>query len=108
MQYVFDGVFFKAVKITGPNHNLLGLSLNGSNDIKVTSLGEEADSCIDSDEVLRQVTEGIEDINSELGTKYSIKEIQFIHTDSPSDYIYNELTKSIITRIHEGGEFTKV
>jgi len=108
MQYVYDGVFFKAVKITGPKHNLLSLSLGESNDITVTKLGDEAVSCIESNDVLRQVKEGLNDINIELGTNYSINEIQFVCSDTPSGNIYNELTKKIILRIHEDGEFSRV
>lgn len=111
MQYIYDGEFYKIVKITGPKHNILSLCFTKNiNEIEVADLNKLADdgANIDPSEVKNQVLIGIREINNELCTDYKVSKIQFISSDSYSNTIYIELTKNIIRRIEKGGEFTFV
>lgn len=109
MQFVYDGQFYKAVKISGPKHNLLSISLGKSEQTTITALKQGLDyrQLVDEDDVLSQVTSGIEQLNAELGTDYFVEKIQFVPSDTPSQTVYNELVKAIVTRVHEGKEFIK-
>ena len=109
MQYIYDGQFYKAVKITGPKHNLLGISFGKCDCPEILALCKENDEIIiDESDVLSQVKNGIEKINEELGTEYSVSQIQFVPSDTPSKVIYDELTQEIVKRLHKGDEFVKV
>jgi len=109
MQYIYDGEFYKAVKISGPKHNLLGISFGMCDCPKILSLNKKSDeSLIDENDVLSQVKNGIEKINEELGAEYSVSQIQFVSSDTPSEVIYDELAQEIVKRLHQGGEFVKV
>jgi hypothetical protein len=108
MQYVFDGQFYKVVKVTGPRHNLLGLSFGECAEPAVIALGDDKSHAIVAEEVLQQVISGVDDMNAKLGTTYLVKQIQFVLSDTPSNSIYRELAQSIVKRLHEAGEFTRV
>lgn len=112
MQFVFDGKFYKVIKITGPTHNMLGLVLDKdkSHDIETIALKlkmDEKDN-IDPLDVKSQVMSGIEAVNHELGVKYTVEKIQFVPSDTPSESVYKELAIEIIKRLIAGGKFTKV
>lgn len=112
MQFVFDGKVYKAVKITGPKHNMLGLSFAEDNEdvsnIDVLSLDikSETEKNISALEVKNQVLSSIKEMNSLLGVHYKIKQIQFISSDTPSSTVYKELTREIIKRLISGYKFT--
>lgn len=112
MQFVFDGKFYKAIKITGPAHNMLGLALEEikNHEIEIISLGSRmiAENNINELDVKNQVLSGIETINNEFGLKYFIAKIQFIPSDTPSESVYTELTIEIIRRLITGGKFTQI
>ncbi len=111
MQFLYDGSFYKAVKVSGPKHNLLAISL-GSNckapEIIELSSKEKGSQRLDSDEVLSQVVFGLEQVNQELGTNYMVEAIQYVPSDTPSKQVYIELTQLIIKKIHEGGDFVRL
>ncbi|MCB0486029.1 MAG: hypothetical protein KDC47_07535 [Flavobacteriaceae bacterium] len=114
MQFYFDGEFYKAIKVTGPAHNLLGISIcssnNGDQSIEHASLGSEVETIknMTFHEVKEQVIDGLQEINNSLGTSYIIDKIQFLQSDSTSETIYKELTIAIIKRLFEGGEFKNI
>ncbi len=107
MQFVYDGKFYKAAKISGPKHNFLAISFGSCQSPTISSLKskEEAPQAIEADDVLAQVTAGINKINAELGTHYSIERAQFIPSDTPSSTVYSELTMAIARRLYDGDEF---
>ncbi len=111
MQYIYDGEFYKIVKITGPKHNMLSLSFGEKQaSIEVSDLDKSANETlsISACSVENQVRIGIKEINNELNTNYNVLKIQFISSDSPSDSIYIELTKKIVKRLKSGGEFIRL
>lgn len=111
MQFLFDGEFYKAIKITGPKHNLLGLRFTSANDIikklEVIALQKDKNSAvtITVDEVKNQVMKGLDEINEELNTNYKIIQIQFIPSDTASTTVYKELTKEIVKQLVTGNGF---
>lgn len=112
MQYFYDGKFYKIVKISGPQHNMLALAFGESNlDIEVTDLEESSDKTlvsISQSDVKNQVLFAVEEANKELGTNYAVIKIQFVSSDSPSKSIYVELTKQILKRLKSDGAFIRI
>ena len=106
MYFVTDGVVFKAVKITGPTHNYLGLTFSSEPiaEIKIEALvlDEVEPAQLDSKEVCKWVKFGVEQANNDLFASYHVKEIQFVQSDSPPVEIYAELAKKIVERMHAG------
>jgi len=108
MQFIKDGEVYKVIRITGPTHNIVGLVFSDipNCEINVVPLGEKTEiSKISAEAVKKQVIEGLELINSELGLQYKIKEIQFDPSDSPSKCIYKELTMEIVNHVNFGHTF---
>lgn len=110
MQFLYDGTYYRAIRITGTKHNLLGLSLGSSESVKISKLqaSEMHNATIESDDVLTQVISGLKEINHQLQSNYHITEVQFVSTDTLDKDIYKMLTKELISRIHHNHEFTKV
>lgn len=111
MQFIFDKGVYKVARITGPQHNLLGVRLADSENItNVVSLSikDNEGPLIDGDEVLGQVEAGLVAINKELDSEYFISEIQFLPSDTNSPSVYNLLIQELIKRIDSKGEFIEV
>lgn len=107
MQFLFDGIYYKAARITGPKHNLLGLCLGTSEPVIISKLPipNESKELVDEAEVLLQVEAGLAEINHELKTNYAVEKIQFLPTDTPCKTTYKNLTKAIITHLHKEQKF---
>jgi hypothetical protein len=104
MQFIQDNEWYRAVRITGPAHNLLGLCFggaSGNDDVVVQSLPtqEKEIDRISGDDVRQHVLDGVADVNRSLGVSYNVTKIQFVPSDSPPVDIYRFLAKSIIERI---------
>ena len=105
MIFTYDGEFYKIVKITGPSHNLLGLSFfNNNEDIIETSiiaLDEKNSKVqnIEKKDIMQQVKLGLEEANKKFSVNYKIKKIQYLKSDTYSSEIYKELTKIIIKNL---------
>jgi hypothetical protein len=111
MQFILDNDVYKVARITGPEHNFLGIRLADTNQgIDVVELplkvGERRQ--IDTNMVLEQVVEGLQGINEELRTKYAISHVYFVPSDSPSKSVYKLLISELIRRIDGQGEFVVV
>jgi hypothetical protein len=108
MQYIFDNGVYKIARITGPQHNLLGIRLSDSECMKKIvplPIKDNEPTLLESDEVLNQVEAGLIAINKELKRKYYISEIQFVPSDTNSPYVYSSLLKELIKRIDCKGDF---
>jgi len=111
MQYIFDKGVYKIVRITGPQHNLLGIRLTDSECVKnVVSLPikDNDQPKVDKLNVLSQVESGLNKINKELNKNYHISEIQFISSDTMSSSVYSLLIQELIKRIDSQGKFIEV
>ncbi|ASA57105.1 hypothetical protein BSQ33_06340 [Vibrio gazogenes] len=97
--------------MTGPTHNFLSIRLSESHStIQVTLLPikEGESEKLDADEVLSQVSSGLDEVNRELEQTYFISEIQFIPSDSRPASVYSYLTQELIKRIDSGDNFIVV
>jgi hypothetical protein len=107
MQYTKAGVFYRVSRITGPTHNLLGLSFSGEEPKKVVAqkLSEpESGSSFDEEQLKRAVALGVNQENFSLGTHYHVEGIQYIPTDTQDLEIYSFLARSLIEEFVHTGE----
>jgi hypothetical protein len=110
MQFVVDDGVYKVARITGPQHNLLGIRLaDSAGKMRVISLPVKNGGAarIDGENVARQVKSGLLKANNELCKEYYISEVRFVSTDTYSSEMYELLTIELIKRIDCGGEFSK-
>ncbi|WP_143133447.1 hypothetical protein [Pseudoduganella namucuonensis] len=108
MQFIFDNGVYKVARITGPQHNFLGVRLDDSESIvsiEALPIKNSERVQIEQHLVLTQVIDGLREVNAELGTCYYISQILFIPSDSPSPSVYKFLTIELIRRIENKGDF---
>ncbi|NQT11275.1 MAG: hypothetical protein HQ582_00910 [Planctomycetes bacterium] len=111
MQFIKTGEVFKAVRITGPTHNLLGLSFYGLDEegavtVEPMQHGESTQSeTLDGNEIRRHVLEGVDRADSRLGSKHCVRVIQFVASDSADLDAYSLLAERIVERVERGGEY---
>jgi hypothetical protein len=108
MQFTRDGDWYQVVRITGPAHNLLGLTFGeprGSQPAVERLSVSNGTPTIEADDVQRQVLEGVCEANAQLGTGYQVTAIRFVTTDTPSSSTYRSLAKSLVERLAEEGTF---
>ncbi|MDF0606903.1 hypothetical protein HZU77_014790 [Neisseriaceae bacterium TC5R-5] len=109
MQFVFDSGLYKVARITGPQHNLLGIRISDT-EKKITAVplviqgGDVAR--INESDVINQVMSGLAQVNQELSKQYFVSEVQFLPSDTYSSDVYELLTVELIKRIDSGGKFT--
>lgn len=111
MQFIKDNDFYKVARITGPTHNFLSIRLSDTKcSPKVTALPVRQGELkkLDGQEVLSQVSNGLDTVNIELGKKYFVSEVQFVPSDSESSSVYKLLIHELIKRIDSKGEFVEV
>ncbi len=106
MQFHSDGQIYRAVSITGPTHNFLGIEFS-SVDIEIDAVFVEPVQLrpsepvlLASEEVKKWTLEGIQEANEELGTNYRLRRITFVASDSLPAEIYRSLAKRIALRLH--------
>jgi hypothetical protein len=113
MQFVRLGNSFRVARITGPSHNLLGIELGEGRtlaedpSIGVLSLAADGEPgvLLSASEVRDAVLMGVAEANEELGTIYSVKQIEFVPSDSPPAETYRFLARAIIERLNKGQAF---
>ena len=111
MQFILDKDVYKVARITGPEHNFLGIRLaDADQEIDVVPLPTKSGERhqIDRDGVLAQVSQGLLEANAELGKIYAISQILFVPSDTPSSSVYRYLTIELIKRIDGQGSFIVV
>jgi len=100
------GDWYRASRVTGPTHNLLGLEFGSSaHDVEVVAHPGKGQSLLDPEAVLREVQLGIGDANSVLKSDYSILRIEFVLDDSGPVEVYRWLARLIVERLHAGEPF---
>lgn len=110
MQFVRDGELYKVISITGPTHNFLGLMFGGQEgseiDVDVMDIKPDEPKKLDAGEIKMQVCQGVEAANKALGTRYCIKRIQFVPSDSPPADNYRTLAMKVVERLAGNEPFT--
>jgi len=111
MQFIKTGEVYKAVRITGPTHNLLALSFYGPDEegpatVESMRHGEPTQSEeLDGTEIRRYVLAGVNRADSRLGSKHHVRVIQFVANDSPDLDAYSLLAERIVERMERGEEY---
>lgn len=59
----------------------------------------------DANAVLSNVLKGALEANAEFGTGYKVAEVRFIEDDAQNEIVYSYITRKLIERIENGGEF---
>lgn len=106
MQFSREGDWYQVIRITGPSHNLLALKVGeiGTSEPEVDRLSVSNEApMIDAEDVQKQVLEGVEEANTQLGTDYRVTAIRFVATDTPSSSIYSSLAKVIVEQLAQEG-----
>ncbi len=105
MQITRDGELYKAVRVTGPHHNMLGLVLSPGpvEETEVEQLGPRANADqsgrLDPGQVLARVLEGVGEANRALDTQYGVVRVQFDPTDTPPLAAYILLARRIVEAV---------
>jgi hypothetical protein len=111
MQFLQENDWYKVIRITGPAHNLLGLSFaNEAEDqvvVQPLPVKDGQITRISAEPVRQHVLAGVADANFSLGTYYRVGKIQFVPTDTPPMDIYRSLAKSIVERLARKEAFTQ-
>lgn len=106
VKFQSDGNAYRAVSITGPTHNLLGIEFATSDAVddafvvEPVQLKPTEPVRLTADEVQKWVLEGLRQANEELGADYRLRRIMFVVSDSPPAEVYRELAKRIAFRLH--------
>ena len=103
MRVMKQGTVYKASRITGPQHNFLGLTLLSSPSsamptVETLHLGDASDAvpALAEEEVIRQVLGGIAIANQACGTEFGVSVIQYVPTDTADNGVYVLLAKAIV------------
>jgi hypothetical protein len=110
VRYSCTGDFYRVTRITGPAHNLLGLSFSdgGPESVTVEKLARPSEPPIDERALAIAVSHGVEQANKALGTSYRLKVIQYVPTDTPDLETYSYLARMIVERLASGLKFDVV
>lgn len=107
MWYSIHGNFHRVARITGPTHNLLGLSFSESapEAVSVERLGDSPARAIDEDLLKRAILSAVDEANATLKTDYHVRRIQYVPADTPEPRIYAFLARQIVERLASGGRY---
>jgi hypothetical protein len=104
MKVIKTGNVYKATRITGPQHNFLGLVLSETD---VSSIIIER-LCIDiskaevetlaEQQLIDAVQRGVTEANEAFGTHFCVERLQYVPTATPHPAAYQALAKQIIER----------
>lgn len=114
MQFSQDDKWHQVVRITGPNHNLLGIELSEreagfSPTVELLPTGQEQSSYpIAPEDVRREVIGGVSEANAQLGTNYRVARIRYVPSDTPPVDVYYYLAKSLIERLARQDTFVGI
>lgn len=105
MQFSKNEDIYRVSRITGSQDNFLGVALADSPtqlEIVEWAISENPKTRTSSDELLKQVSEGLAEINKELDSNYYLSRIYYLPDERPDNDIYKLLVIELIRRIHSG------
>lgn len=111
MQVRKKGEFYFISNITGPRHNGLLISFFTDSETEVrppvieglVPLDESRYEPLDGEPIFSEVVKGVQQANSQFGTNYQIKKIQYFLNDSPRPYIYSYMAFNIVRHLAQPG-----
>ena len=107
MRYTKVGEFYRVSRITGPSHNLLGLSISPDEPARVAMLKlreSQSTSQVDEEQLKQAVLGGLHEANAALGTSYFIDKIEYLPDDTPNLDVYSSLARSLIEHLVRSGQ----
>lgn len=110
MKFYTDGIFYKAVRITGPAHNYLSLAFADNTPLdsikieRTNSTSSGLDECV----IVRNIVEGVAEANERFAAAFKISTIQYAGDDSPPEEIYKYLAMEIVGRLANKKEFISI
>lgn len=103
MKVCFVDNTYKTSKITGSQHNFLGLQLEEKDcfvEPKIVDLSEKlAKKNVSPEMVKQQVLIALEELNDLYATNFTVIKIEFLGIDIYTTNVYEELTKIILKSI---------
>ena len=102
MQVTKVGQMYKVARITGPQHNFLGLALTEeaapSLTVERLQVAEAVTPThvLDEPQLLAAVHQGLADANQQLGTHFRVATVQYVVTDTPEVAVYTLLARTIV------------
>jgi hypothetical protein len=100
MQYIKKGNFHQLSRITGPSHNLLAIEF-GDDDIDVCFIqrlgpSDRTPGQLTDDEVKQWVLTAVAEANARLGTRLSVRRIQYVGDDTRDPRAYSILAHTLV------------
>lgn len=101
MQFTDKDPLYRIVRITGPQHNLLGLEIAPApiaGEPTLEALDRDAGKVVrlDGGQVAAQVMLGVDDACGELATRYHVEKIQYVAEDTPPVEVYRALARQLV------------
>lgn len=106
MQFAKNGDVYKVARITGVQDNFLGITLADSEaEIELVAFPKSDSKSVNAspEEVLKQVVEGLSEVNLQLGKNYRLAKVFYSPEESSSHSVYKLLITALIKRIDTGG-----
>ncbi|EDV6532536.1 hypothetical protein A6X29_003898 [Salmonella enterica subsp. enterica serovar Cerro] len=102
MNIIYDekDKIYKAVKITGPRHNFLGLVFSDTPvELEIVNLEEKKPSYINEPQLIDAVLKGIQEGSAHSNFPYTVQKILYVGSDSPWYEAYELLSFEIAQEI---------
>ncbi len=102
MYFSKDGEFHRVVRVTGPAHNILGLSFSRRKpeEVAVIKLRDAPAATIDESRLRQAIFSGVTAANAEFGCEYLVDRIQYDPSDTPDLDVYAALARTLVERVH--------
>jgi hypothetical protein len=102
MTVIKTGNVYKATRITGPQHNFLGLTLSETSVPSMTierllvDASEAEAETLDEQQLIDAVQRGVAEANKACGMHFHVERLQYVATDTPYPAVYSTLAKQIV------------
>lgn len=106
MQFAKSGEVYKVARITGVQDNFLGVTLaDHPAEIELVEFPMPGGGPVKAspNEVLKQVTEGLSEVNLELGKHYRLAKVFYSPQENSDHAVYKFLISELIRKIDRGG-----
>jgi hypothetical protein len=108
MQFTNRDPYYQIVRITGPQHNILGVRLrriptSGTPEVELLNRHAGAPGALPSDGVVEQVLLGVADGCRETGIHCYVELVAFASDDTPPITVYRALAAEIVRRVAGDG-----
>ena len=118
MKYTKKDGIYRIVLMSGAQNNILGVTFADENNIEnnieiiewwgTSQVVDKRRVQTSKQEVLDQVTDGLQLINQSLETNYKLSKIYFSPFDSGTCSVYRLLIAKLIRHYHNGNEFKEL